>query len=231
MEKHQFMPVKKDFELLQAKIDQLEAQGVVQKAASLGIVPRYAVPCMLVTKGSAMDLKPGELNKMPIEQKIRYYRFILAFNQLNDYVAKIPSRYVTVSETIQKVGQYKHMIESDLTDSFFQRHVAPNKWPWMAFVSPHRGVYVMKRTAQGFLNSSEGLTELVATVVGDLTMKNKCVTHADNLWIGGSTIEQTIDNWEELLSALQKNNLKLNPSKTKLFHSCLLYTSPSPRDS
>jgi hypothetical protein len=208
----------KDLDLLQAKIDELEEQGVVQKAAELGIVPRYAVPCMLVMKVSATSLKPGELEKMPVEQKIRYYCFILAFNQLNDYVAKIPSRYVTVSETIQKVGQFQHTIETDLTDSFFQHHVAPNKWPWMTFVSPHRGIYVMKRSAQGFLNSSEGLTELVSTAVGHLSTKNKCVTRADILWIGARTIEETISNWEEVLSMLHKNNLKLNPSKTKLFH-------------
>ena len=88
----------------------------------------------------------------------------------------------------------------------------------MTFVSPHRGIYVMKRSAQGFLNSSEGLTELVSTAVGHLSTKNKCVTRADILWIGARTIEETISNWEEVLSMLHKNNLKLNPSKTKLFH-------------
>ena len=162
---------------------------------------------MLVLKGSAAKLPPGELDKMSISKKLKYYRFVQAFNQLNDYVAKQPANYSTVEETIQKVGQYQWTIESDLTDSYFQRHMSPTKWPWMCFVSPFKGVYVMKRTAQGFINSAEGLTELVGGVLGHLAAQGKCVYHADNLWTGGDTIEEATANWKLVLEALQNNNL------------------------
>ena len=88
----------------------------------------------------------------------------------------------------------------------------------MCFVSPFKGVYVMKRTSQGFLNSAEGLTELVGGALGHLAAQGKCVCHADNLWVGGDTVEEATDNWKEVLATLQQNNLKLNPAKTNIFH-------------
>ena len=207
----------KDMHLLQAKIDELEEQGVVARATDLDVIPRYATPCMLVLKGSAAKLEPGVLESLPIHEKLRYYRFVQAFNQLNEYVAKQPASYTTVNETIKKVGQYQWTIETDMTDSYFQRHMSPSKWPWMCFVSPFKGVYVMKRTSQGFINSAEGLTELVSGAVGHLAAQGKCVVHADNLWVGGDTVEEALENWKEVLASLAQNNLKLNPAKTIIF--------------
>ena len=80
----------------------------------------------------------------------------------------------------------------------------------------------MKRTGQGFINSAEGLTELVGGVLGQLAAEGKCVYHADNLWTGGETIEEAICNWQLVLAALADNNLKLNPAKTNIFHQKLL---------
>ena len=45
--------------LMQAKIDELEEQGIVVKVAETNIVPRYAAPCMLQLKHSARDLPPS----------------------------------------------------------------------------------------------------------------------------------------------------------------------------
>ena len=39
--------------LTQAMIDKLEQQGIVAKASSLQIIPRFAAPCMCVKKGPA----------------------------------------------------------------------------------------------------------------------------------------------------------------------------------
>ena len=45
-------------------------------------------------------------------------------------------------------------------------------------------------------------------------MKEKVLLIADDLYVGGNTIEELLSNWEELLATLAKNSLVLSASKT-----------------
>ena len=88
-------------------------------------------------------------------------------NKLNDYVQKIPAKYNNLEETIRIVGSFEYVITSDLTDSFWQRHIAADKLPYFAFHSPYRGTCIFLRSTQGFLNQSEGLVEMLSCVLSD----------------------------------------------------------------
>ena len=72
--------------LLQAMIDKLEDMEVVRKASELNIIPKYASPCMMVKKQSIRDLKPGVYENLSIYEKLRFNRFVLCLNKLNQYV-------------------------------------------------------------------------------------------------------------------------------------------------
>ena len=136
--------------LLQLMIDRLENQNVVAKANALGVIPRYASPCMLVKKNSVRQLKEGEYEKLPDQEKLKYNRFVLCQNKLNNYVQKIPAKYNKLDETINIVGAHEFVITSDLTDSFWQRHISQEKLPYFAFHSPFKGTYIFLRSTQGF---------------------------------------------------------------------------------
>ena len=41
--------------------------------------------------------------------------------------------------------------------------------------------------------------------------------HADNIYVLGRTYGETVNRWEDVLNALEKNNLKLSPKKTACF--------------
>ena len=99
-------------------IDRLESLNIVAKANSLNIIPRFASPRMLVRKSSVKHLKPGQYEQLPATEKIKYNRFVLCQNKLNDYVQKILAKYSKLDDTIRKVGEYEFVITSDLTDSF-----------------------------------------------------------------------------------------------------------------
>ena len=45
----------------------------------------------------------------------------------------------------------------------------------------------------------------------------KCVKIANDIFTGGETIEDAIQNFTELMKILQANNLKISASKTVLF--------------
>ena len=203
--------------LLQLMIDRLEEQKVVAKANSLNVIPRFASPCMLVKKNSARALKEGEYESLSNTEKLRYNRFVLCQNKLNEYVQKIPAKYNKLDETINIVGAHEFIITTDLTDSFWQRHIALDKLPYFAFHSPFKGTYIFLRSTQGFLNQSEGLEELLSCVLHEGIMQGWCRVHADNLYIMGHSMEETVKRWKLVLDIMVKNNLKLSPKKTSCF--------------
>ena len=58
------------------------------------------------------------------------------------------------------------------------------------------------------------LEELMSRVLGDLIQEG-CVTKiADDLYVGGNTPIEVLNNWSRVLARLQKNNLRLSAAKT-----------------
>ena len=208
---------REDDVLMQAMIDRLESQNIVAKANEIDIIPKFASPCMLVPKNSARLLSKDTYNAMPIKEKLKYKRFVLCQNKLNEYVEKIPHKYNTLDDTIAIVGGHEYVITTDLTDSFWQRPIVKEKLPYFAFHSPFRGTYIFLRSSQGFLNQSEGLEQLITSVLQDCIMQGWCRVHADNIYVLGDTQAETIERWQQVLTLMKENNLKLSPKKTSCF--------------
>ena len=207
----------KDDILMQAKIDTLEEQGVVIKVAATNIVPKYAAPCMLTLKHSARDLPPGHYDSLPIREQLKYNRFILCHDKLSEHVEKQPAKVNKLNETTRIVGSFEYVITTDLTDSFWQRHVSEEKLPYMAFHSPFRGAYFFLRSTQGLINQSEGLEELLAVALQDCIMSGWCRILADNIYVLGHTYDETVKRWRIVLELISACNLKLSPKKTAAF--------------
>ena len=207
----------KDDILMQAKIDSLEEQGIVVKVADTDIIPRYAAPCMLALKNSAKSLQPGEYEKLTILQKLKFNRFILCHNKLSEHVEKRPAKVNTLDETTRIVCGFEYVITSDLKDLFWQRHIAEEKLPFMAFHSPFRGTYIFLRSTQGLINQSEGLEEMLSVVLQDCIMSGWCRLLADNVYVLGHSYKETVARWQIVLQLLASNNLKLSPNKTACF--------------
>ena len=208
---------REDDVLMQAMIDTLEDKKIVAKANAIGIIPRYASPTMLVLKNSARALSKDTFSKMSIPEKLKFHRMVLCQNKLNDYVEKIPHKYNTLDDTIRIVGSFQFVITTDLTDSFWQRHIAEDKLPYFAFHSPFKGTYIFLRSSQGFLNQSEGLEALVSSVLEDFVGEGWCRVHADNIYVLGHDENTTVNRWQQVLEAMKKNNIKLSAKKTQCF--------------
>ena len=195
--------------LLQEKIDFMESQNICMKAHMLGAPIQYASLPMLVAKSSLKSVKgePTHIN----------YRFVTLFNKLNEYIALEPSQPDSIEETLYDVGQWKYIIVGDLSNSFHQRWIAKNKLPWMAFPSPYKGMYVLLRSGQGMKNQSEGLQHNMRMILGELIQQGKARIIADDIQTGGSTISEALQNWNLILQACQRNNIKIDPKKTKIF--------------
>ena len=206
---------KKDqLQLLQYKIDELEAHNICAKAVDIGIIPKFSSPPMLVMKQSGKDIPKDQFNKMSVEEQSKYFRFVLGLDKLNSFILRQPSRHTSIPDTIHAVAQYQYVITTDLTSSFFQRHVKEDKLPFFTFESPFKGTYVMLRSPQGLINQSEGLTQLMSGVLGNYIQDGWCVVHHDNLYILANSQDTAIHRWSLVLKTLAENNLKCSPKKT-----------------
>ena len=58
---------------------------------------------------------------------------------------------------------------------------------------------------------------MVSCILEKFITEGWCRVHADNIYIMGDTMEETIQNWQKLLTVMLKNNLKLAPHKTFCF--------------
>ena len=206
-----------DRDLLQAKIYELEDKGICIKVSDCNIVPKYAAPCMLVKKHSARDLKQGEYEKLPVNEKLKHNRFILCHNKLSDYIEKKPAKMNKLDDVVRTVGQFEYVITSDLSDSFWQRHIAKDKLPYFAFHSPFAGPYIFLRSTQGLINQSEELEQLVSFILKDCIMSGWCCVMADNIYVMGHNYDETVQHWQQVLELLATNNIKLSPKKTACF--------------
>ena len=86
--------------------------------------------------------------------------------------------------------------------------------PYLATVTPFKGIRIYLRPAMGMPGSSEFLQELTSRVFGDFAQEGFLIVIADDMFLGGNTIPELFTNWSRVLHRLRENNLTLSPSKT-----------------
>ena len=181
---------------LQIEADKLEELGVLRKPEDMGITVKYVSPSFLKKKPDGG------------------YRFVTAFNNLGQYTRILPTVTPTTDDILRKISQFEYLIKTDFTKSFYQIKVAKSSMPYLATVTPFKGIRVYARSANGMPGCTEYLEELTARVFGDFVQEGWLALIADDLFIGGSTSSEILDRWTLVLQRLKDNNLTLNPKKT-----------------
>ena len=181
---------------LQEKFDTLEQQGVFARPEDVGISVEYLNPSFLVKKANGGS------------------RLVTAFADVGRYAKPQPSLMPDVDSTLRKIGQWKHIIATDLTNAFYQIPLSKASMKYCGVATPYRGVRVYTRCAMGMPGSETALEELMCRVLGDLLLEGIVVKLADDLFCGGETPEELLKNWARVLHALRQSSLHLSPSKT-----------------
>lgn len=181
---------------LQQKFDDLEQLGVFKRPEDVGISVEYLNPSFLVKKPNGG------------------FRLVTAFADVGRYSKPQPSLMPDVDSTLRHIAQWKYLIATDLTKSFYQIPLSKESMKYCGVVTPFRGVRVYARSAMGMPGSETALEELMCRVLGDLVEEGVVCKIADDLYCGGDTPDELLHSWERLLQALQKCNLNLSASKT-----------------
>ena len=112
-----------------------------------------------------------------------------------------------VDSTLRQIAQWKYIIVTDLTKAFYQIPLSVDSMNYCGVVTTFRGVRVYARSAMGMPGSETALEELTCRILGDLVQQGVVAKLADDLYVGGNTPSDLLDNWIKVLQALQKNQL------------------------
>ena len=80
----------------------------------------------------------------------------------------------------------------------------------------YRGIRVYTRCAMGMPWSETALEELMCRVLGDCFQDGCIAKLTDDMYCGGETIEELIDNWERVLKSVENSGLCLSAPKTMI---------------
>ena len=187
---------KDDLDTLQSKFDELESLGVLATPEEAGVHVEYLNPSFLVKKS-----RGG-------------HRLVTSFGDVGRYAKPQPALMSNMENTLYEIGQWKYIICTDLSKAFYQIVLSQSSRKYCGVVTPFRGVRVYCRAAMGMPGSEAALEELMCKVVGKYIQQGVAAKIADNLYVGGSTPEELLQNWENVLQALSDSNLKLSPNQT-----------------
>ena len=184
---------------LQAKIDELEAEGVFAKPDEIGVTVEYLNMSFLTAKPNGGD------------------RLVTSFGEVGQYSKPQPSLMPNINDTLRTIGQWKYLIKTDLSKAFYQIPLNKESMHFCGIATPFRGVRVYTRCAMGMPGSETALEELMNRVVGHLVQEGTLAKIADDMYCGGETPVETLNTWSKVLKCLADNNLGLSASKTIIF--------------
>ena len=181
---------------LQEKFDHLEDLGVFKRPEDVGVSVEYLNPSFLVKKQSGGS------------------RLVTAFADVGRYSKPQPSSMPDVDSTLRHIAQWKHLIATDLTSAFYQIPLAKDSMKYCGVATPFKGVRVYVRSAMGMPGSETALEELMCRVLGPLLQDGVVAKIADDLYCGGNTPLELLQNWKKVIQALYRCGLRLSASKT-----------------
>ena len=182
--------------LLQSKFDELEEQNVIAKPEDVGVIVEYLNPSMLIKKP-----RGG-------------HRLVTEFGEVAKYAKPQPSLLPDMDSTLRSLAQWKYIICTDLCKAYYQIPLDSASMKYCGVATPFKGTRVYLTAAMGMPGSETALEEVVCRVFGSLIQADQAVKIADNLFCGGNTLEELCVNWEQVLKAASRNDLRLSPSQT-----------------
>ena len=183
-------------EELQDKFDELESAGVFAKPEQVNVQVEYLNTSFLVKKPNGGS------------------RLVTAFGEVAQYCKPQPSLMPNVDSVLRDIGKWNYLIITDLLKSFYQIPLAHSSMKFCGVATPFKGIRVYTRSAMGMPGSETCLEELMSRVLGELIQEGCVAKIADDLYVGGISFEDALQNWQRVLEALKRNNLRLSTSKT-----------------
>ena len=167
---------------------------------------------MLVLKKSEKDENGNET---------RSIRFCNDYRRLNSITYKDSFPLPHIDASLDLLSGNKIFSTLDLQASYWQSEIHPEDRPKTAFVT-RKGLFQYKVLAFGLTNAPAQFMRLMSLLLAGV-MWHTCLVYVDDVIVMARSVEEMAERLEEILGRFRKANLKLKPTKCRLFQTRVLF--------
>lgn len=146
---------------------------------------------------------------VPDKNNMDSVRITVDYTELNKNVMRECHPLPTVEECLAQLSGSKFFSKIDAVKSYFQVLLSENSKDLTTFITPF-GRFRFNRMPMGMNSSSEVFQRKMATILSGI---KGCINHVDDTLVHGKTIEEHDANLRQVLTALHKGGVTLNPNK------------------
>ena len=175
-------------EIVDNQAHQMIADGLVRPSTS-----PYSAPILLSRK------------------KCGGWRFLTDFRKVNECCEKIVFPLPRIEDSIQRLEDPQFFSAMDLTKGFWQIPIHEDDRKFFAFSTESMHLEYLV-APMGAKNSPSYLSSLMQLVLRGLPIQN-IISYLDDILVADSNMDDHLAHLDQVLSALEKAGLKLNPAK------------------
>ena len=119
-----------------------------------------------------------------------------------------------VDTTLRTIAPWHYMIKTAFTQAFYQIPLSLSFLKYCRVATPFCGIPGIHEISDGMPGSETALEEMMCCILRNFIQEGCMAKLADDLYCGGDTLEALLNNWRQVLEALDRCNLRLSPTKT-----------------
>ena len=183
---------------LQNKFDKLAQQGVLSRPQEIGVCVENISPSFMVLK------QPPSVDK----------RLVTDFTSIAEFCRPTPSLMPNVDVILRSIASWKLLIKTDFSSAYYQLLLKKSSKKYCGVHTPFKGVWVYNVGVMGLPGVEVALEELTNLLLGDMVKEGRVAKLADDLFIGGNTVQELQENFQLVLQKLLDSDIRLSPAKT-----------------
>ena len=147
-----------------------------------------------------------------VRKKDGTWRFCIDFRKLNDVTVKDAFPLSQVADLMDNLVGHQYFSTLDLASGYWQVPVDESSQEKTAFVTSRGGHFEFLRMPFGLTNAVPMFQRLMLAVLNGL-LPLKCLVYLDDVLVMGRTFEQHLQNFDDVLQAIDRAGLRLKLSK------------------
>ena len=200
--------------LYNKKIITMFQKGVLIDPFQLGIQPKIVNDSWVVKKQSSAHKSWEECDEKDV-------RVVTGFDPVNKYLSPVPSKATDPMSIYSNLANWQYLGELDFKDFHWQlpfglETMKEKRQLEYLCVRTVSGTMAYARGPNGLLGMDAYSDELTDRLMGDLVLKGKVAKLADNVYLGGKTMNELHEVFHEILKRCKNANLRMKPEKIRI---------------
>jgi len=180
------------------KLNELERLGFIYP-----IVSQYSHNVLMIKKKSPSGIVEG-------------FRLCIDYRPINSITIRDAYVMPRIDDILPQLRGAQYFAFLDLASGFWQIEVEENSQKYTAFSTSNGGQYAWRRLPFGVRNAPAVFQRTMDTVLKGLVGKS-CLVYIDDIAIFGKTIDELLDNLEQVLQRISKYGLRIASKKCGFF--------------